>query len=218
LLALSFVALHTRTFGARSSGRALPFPRGCARDLLSKPRLPASRAALRTLSATSLHDALKSRSQATLAPPSNTATQCLGNPVTRPRACPAERSLALACEAGSRGFLSVARRTGKPPLRHTTARAVYGLCSLWSLDACSEAAPPRPPKIAGAICWWAWLRLDALPPTAARSAPRQRQHQPTNKESNQSVSGSERKPAKRAEIAAERGERSQSKKKIHGAR
>jgi hypothetical protein len=34
------------------SGVALP--RGCARDLLRKPRLPASRAAFRTLSATSL--------------------------------------------------------------------------------------------------------------------------------------------------------------------
>jgi hypothetical protein len=58
-----FCCLHTRTFGARSSGRALPFLEGAAFDLLCRPRLPALRAAFRALPATSLHDTLKSRSQ-----------------------------------------------------------------------------------------------------------------------------------------------------------
>jgi hypothetical protein len=133
----SFGCLHTSTLGARSSGRALPFPRGCARDLLRKPRLPGSRAALRHFAnpfgvwrvtqqvASDSRDAL------------NTATQCSGNPVTStPAPCPAGRSWHFAREPGSRGFLSVARRTGKPPLRHTTARAVYGL------GACHFDKPP----------------------------------------------------------------------------
>jgi hypothetical protein len=155
-----FGCLHTSTFGARSSGRALPFLGGAAFDLLRRPWLPA----LRAFAGRSRHLLAKLVAMARFA--------------IWPR------------RHGLRPHLHPRRLGAAQVSAHSTTSR---LRQCLSCVICSTLGFGGTPALRlRSVGPW----LDALPPTASRSAPRQRKHQPTNKESNQSVSGSERKPRK----------------------
>jgi hypothetical protein len=176
---MSFVAFTLRPFGASLQRQPFGFPRGCARDLLRKPRLPASRAAARHLAnpfwvwrvtqqvASDSRDAL------------SRAAHEQGTPSLRPPCVPSLDALGtyFARRVAVASFQSPGARA-TPPLAPTDARASSRFGALTSKAAVgvfrslahrwSAAAPPRPNKIARAICVWAWLRLNTLPPTASR--------------------------------------------------
>jgi hypothetical protein len=204
LLALSFVALHTSTFGARSSVNPSGFLGGAPATCSASHGYPLRGLLFAPCPQLRCVDVLKSRSQATLVPPSNTATQRLGNPVTRPRFVPA-RAVTSLCEAGSRGLQSNPGARATPPLAPTDAGASsrFGAftskapTALFSFSCspleCGGSPCTQSESLGRFVTSWVsrWTRS---PHPTGGSPPRQ--PQPTNKERNQSVSGSERKPSK----------------------